>query len=1088
MARNNETTTKFKVDISELKKSMQDARKQVALANSEFKAASSSMDNWAKSTDGISAKLKQLNSNVDSQKKVLAQYESTLEEVKAQYGENSAAAQEYQTKLNNQQAVVNRLESEIKRYTSELDRAEKAEDLAASTGREAADVFDELSDAADGAAGSTEKLTGGFTVMKGALATLVADGIKNAIGAIKDFAKESIQVGIDFEAAMSEVGAISGATGEDLKLLEETARKYGETSVFSASEAAQALKYMALAGWDAQTSTGALGGVLDLAAASGMDLAKASDMVTDYMSAFGMEASKSGYFADLLAYAQSNANTSAEQLGEAFKNCAANLNAGGQDVETTSALLSMMANQGFKGAEAGTALTAIMRDMTAKMEKGKIAIGNTSVTVQDANGNYRDLTDILTDVEKAVDGMGDAQRATALSTTFTADSTKGLNLLLNAGVGEAAKFESALRDAGGTAKDMGETMNDNAAGDIKALESALEGVKIEVYKELQPTIREFVKYLTKDGVSTLKDISKYFIELAKKAMPYVKKAFEVLAKVVKFAAENLGALVGVIGTAITVFKLLKAAMAISTAITTFRTAVATSTVAVNAITKAQYAWNAAMSANVIGLVVTAIGLLVGGIYALCTAEEKATAQQDLLNEKQRNAVSKAQDAANSYKELKDEAEKVAGAESANIEYTKQLWGELQKLTDENGKVKAGYEGRVEFILGQLNEALGTEYSMNDGIIQQYGDMKQSIDSVIEAKKAQLLLAAYEDSYKEAILNVKAAEESRGLQAQELAQQRAIVAQKEKEAEEALAAFREKSGYAFNEYNTREWQALAKKADEAEKALEREKKTLDTKQKEYNKMDNTLKTYYADISNYEAASTAAIEGNNARAVKILNGYGDGLKTVASTAKLSADEQKKVLEQQVIDTEVQLGLMQADFEETQKNGTAAQIREAKKRLDNAKEQAEAAKSEFYNVGGNIVKGMASGAETYSYVLSDAMAKIVSDALAAAKKKAKIKSPSRLFRDEVGKFIGLGVAAGIDNSTKDVIGSAKDQITSIKNAYGSAVSAISPAATTAVTGGASAGVVNNFYQTNNSPEPLSRLEIYRQTKNLLGYAGGV
>ena len=134
---------------------------------------------------------------------------------------------------------------------------------------------------------------------------------------------------------------------EKLKLLEKTAKEYGATTVFSASEAAQALKYMALAGWDAETATSALGGVLDLAAASGMELAQASDMVTDYLSAFGLAADKSTYFADMLAYAQSNSNTSAEQLGEAYKNSAANMKAAGQDVETTTALLAQMANQGL---------------------------------------------------------------------------------------------------------------------------------------------------------------------------------------------------------------------------------------------------------------------------------------------------------------------------------------------------------------------------------------------------------------------------------------------------------------------------------------------------------------------------------------------------------------------------------------------------------------------------------------------------------------------------------------------------------------------------------------------------------------------
>lgn len=377
------------------------------------------------------------------------------------------------------------------------------------------DDLDDAGDAADGARRDTERLTnelhdtgsagskaadalkGGFTIVKGVVADLISNGIQMLIGSLRDVAKSTFTIGADFDSAMSEVSAIGGATGDDLEMLRDTAKEFGSTTVFSASESAQALKFMALAGWDAEKSSSALGGVLDLAASSGMELAQASDMVTDYMSAFGMEASKSGYFADMLAYSQSHANTSVEQLGEAFKNSAANMNAAGQDVETTTSLLAMMANQGFKGSEAGTALTAIMRDMTAKMKDGAIKIGDTSVAVQDASGNYRDLTDILKDVESATDGMGDAERATALSTAFTADSIKGLNLLLNAGVGEAEEFEKQLRNSGGTAKEMADIMNDNLNGDITALKSQFEGIQIAIYEKFEPALRSAVSIISK---------------------------------------------------------------------------------------------------------------------------------------------------------------------------------------------------------------------------------------------------------------------------------------------------------------------------------------------------------------------------------------------------------------------------------------------------------------------------------------------------------------------------------------------------------------------------------------------------------------
>lgn len=313
----------------------------------------------------------------------------------------------------------------------------------------------------------------------------------------------AVKIGSSFESAMSETQAIFGIadkTSDAYQKLEATAREYGKSTQYSASESTNALKYMALAGWDVQQSTSALPGVLNLAAAASMDLAQASDMVTDYMSAFGIEADKSTYFADALAYAQNHANTTVDQLGQAFQNCAANMNASGQDFETTTALLEGMANQGTKGSLAGTQLAAMMRDLTAKMKNGSISIGNTKIAVQDANGNFRDMTDILKDVSTATDGMGDAQRATALSSVFTADSLKGVNLILNEGVDNIAQYEEELRKSKGTAEEAARVNNDNLAGALKKLRSATDEVGIAFYKKFQEPLTTAIEKIS-DAVS-----------------------------------------------------------------------------------------------------------------------------------------------------------------------------------------------------------------------------------------------------------------------------------------------------------------------------------------------------------------------------------------------------------------------------------------------------------------------------------------------------------------------------------------------------------------------------------------------------------
>lgn len=397
------------------------------------------------------------------------------------------------------------------------------------------DGLDNLGESAEEAGSSMGEAEGKANSLADSLKKLFAViSMAAVLSQVGKYASDAIDIGKDYTAMMSEVQALSGATGSDLALLENTAREYGATTVFSATEAAEALKYMSLAGWDAQQSSSALGGVLNLAAAGGMELGQASDMVTDYLSAFGMQAQDSAYFADMLAYAQANSNTSAEQLGEAYRNSAANLNAAGQDVETVTSMLEAMANQGYKGSEAGTALTAVMRDITNNMEDGAIKIGDTSVAVSDAQGNFRDLTDILLDVEKATDGMGEAERAAALGATFTADSTKGLNLMLNEGIENIAGYEEALRSSTGAASDMADTMNDNLTGDMANMNSAFEEMQLQTFEAMEAPLREDVQYLTSTIIPILTEwvpsAFESFVNGANKLGNALKPLFETILK------------------------------------------------------------------------------------------------------------------------------------------------------------------------------------------------------------------------------------------------------------------------------------------------------------------------------------------------------------------------------------------------------------------------------------------------------------------------------------------------------------------------------------------------------------------------------
>ena len=438
-------------------------------------------------------------SEADQLRDTISRQESTLQQLKERYVALALSEDDTSDESRELAQQIQDLSTELADNRSRLSDAERA--------------ADDLDNSLEDAASSAELADQGFTVFKATLANLAADAIRAAIDGIKNLAGNVLELGQNFTGTMSEVQAISGATGDELETLESCAREFGATTTFSASEAAEALKYMALAGWDVDQSTSALGGVLNLAAASGMELGAASDMVTDYLSAFGMEADQAAYFADLLASAQSSSNTTAEALGEAYKNCAANLNAAGQDVETVTSLLEGMANQGYKGSEAGTTLAAIMRDITNAMDDGQIKIGDTSVAVMDAQGNFRDLTDILTEVEAATNGMGDAERAVALSSTFTADSTKGLNLILNEGMDSIAGYEDNLRAAGGTAEEMAAIMNDNLGGDLAQMNSAWEELGLKIYEKFEGTLRSAVQFVTNSVIPAIEWLLGHLPEL-----------------------------------------------------------------------------------------------------------------------------------------------------------------------------------------------------------------------------------------------------------------------------------------------------------------------------------------------------------------------------------------------------------------------------------------------------------------------------------------------------------------------------------------------------------------------------------------------
>ena len=305
----------------------------------------------------------------------------------------------------------------------------------------------------------------------------------------------SVKTAADFESSMSKVAAVSGVTGSDLEALSKKAREMGSKTKFSASEAAEAMNYMAMAGWKTEDMLSGIEGVMNLAAASGEDLATTSDIVTDALTAFGLSAQDSGHFADVLAAASSNANTNVSMMGETFKYAAPIAGALGFSVEDTAEAIGLMANAGIKGSQAGTSLRTIMTNLSGDVKICGQNIGEVTIATTNADGSMRDLSDILADCRVAFSGLSESEQAAAAEALVGKNAMSGFLALMNASEGDISKLSGAIDNCNGAAQNMADIMNDNLEGQLTILKSQLQELAISFGEILLPAVKKIVGWI-----------------------------------------------------------------------------------------------------------------------------------------------------------------------------------------------------------------------------------------------------------------------------------------------------------------------------------------------------------------------------------------------------------------------------------------------------------------------------------------------------------------------------------------------------------------------------------------------------------------
>ena len=573
-----------------------------------------------------------------------------------------------------------------------------------------------------------QKLNGGINK----LLKIGAVAAGAAVAGVTAFSRAAVNTGMQFDTAMSQVAATMGVTTDEIQELRDYAQQMGASSAFSATQAAQALNLMALAGYDAETSMAMLPNVLNLAAAGSMDLARASDMLTDSQSALGLTLDETNDLVDKMAQTASKANTSVEQLGDAILTVggtAKNLSGGTTELATA---LGILADNGIKGAEGGTALRNIILALSAPTETASKKLDELGVNVYDAEGNMRALNDIFGDLDESMSGLTQEQRMKNLETIFNKVDLKSAEALLaNYGL-RWDELSGYIDNAAGAAEKMAETQLDNLNGDLTLMNSALEGAKIAFSDGITPALRNLVQMVTKalSNPKTTKFLTEAGAKIGEVATKLAQLAGGLLTRVInlfKNGAPQLKAFAASFGALVVAIKAYSAASKLAANGTTLITSALK------------------FMSSPLGAVITALGAFTAVLGVAAVRASRTAKSYGILTDAERDQLQATQDLADAYSEGRDERIRGMREIDNETERTRALWEELQTLVDENGKV-IGSKERARDITDELNQSLGTEFQWNEDNLENYLEQAAAIDNLINKKRAMRQIDVAEENY------------------------------------------------------------------------------------------------------------------------------------------------------------------------------------------------------------------------------------------------------------------------------------------------------------------------------------------------------
>ena len=995
---------------------------QDALNNSAKKEeeAAKKIDTLRESYDKANAELEDLKKSTPEATEEIAKQEQELEQLSNQlkiaeqdYSKAQASTAKYQTSLNYANVELNNLDDELKRTGTHLSEAEQSTDGTAKS-------IDEFGNEAKEAGEETASF--GKIAVAALASQVLYSALNKLVDGIKQIGEACIESGSEFEASMDKVAAVSGATGDDLDALTDKAKQMGASTMFSASQAAEAMNYMAMAGWKTEDMLSGIEGVMDLAAASGEDLATTSDIVTDALTAFGLTAQDSAHFADVLAAASSNANTNVAMMGETFSYAAPIAGSLGFSVEDTAEAIGLMANAGIKASTAGTSLRRIMTELSKDVTIHSKSMGDMVIKTTEADGSMRELSDILADCRGAFDQLSESEKASAAASIVGKNAMSGFLALMNAAPSDVEKLSNALATCDGTAKAMADTMQDNLKGKITIMQSALEGLAISTYDAFDDSLKEGVEGAT-EAIGRLNDAivnGDLGVSLEKLGQSASELMVEVVDGLVDHMPEIIDGLTAVIDNA----------DEIAGVIETIVAAWGTYKVAAEGAQAATMLLNAELALNPI--LAVAAGVAACGVALVNFARESAKAGEEALkaSKKTSSLVSETRDLTASYNESKE-------AFKANIDDLNAQGDACNKLVDDLIGLNAQWQdssapGYTEAVAQQtaiINELRAAYPGLNLAIDEHTGALNMDAEA-IRANIAAMQSQAYAEAAQERLTEIAKQKLELQIQQQKLAPEITEAENALTEAQSAHADAQERLTAAQKD-GTAYYENTISVAEEAKEAHLEAGHALSELRGE----NEACNIAISDLAEEEQILTQQLE-ENARASSQAGASAAGAADGFTQLKLTEEELEEFIENVNKSIDSQINLLEKHQEVTAVSGETM-----KENLDSQVAALEQWASDFETLAAKgiddgLLKQLAEmGPEAEGYIqgllsMSETQLAEYSTKFAEATK-LKSETASEITNSyldagtEFGKAVGEGTINGLEETSEDVVGAVTEVV---------------------------------------------------------------